>query len=147
MAAPIRSKRFEGLVAGAALLLVIAILFTLQSPDNKRDVPGNANTQRFPLQIAQIQLRVMESSLVQGITPDACSTVCEPEVSRSGNTITIQIFGERPRDRACAQVVLGVSAEHPARRAPAGRLRPARQQCDRRLSHRLTAAFWQPFCL
>ena len=105
MAAPIRRKRFEWLLAGAALLLVITILFTLQSPDNKRDVPGNVNTQRFPLQIAQIQLRVMESSPVQGIIPDACSTVREPEVSRSGNTISIQIFGERRRDRACAQVV------------------------------------------
>ena len=49
MAAPIRRKRFEWLLAGAALLLVITILFTLQSPDNKRDVPGNANTQCFPL--------------------------------------------------------------------------------------------------
>ena len=47
----------------------------------------------------------MESSSVQGIIPDACSMVREPEVSRSGNTITIQVFGERPRHRACARVV------------------------------------------
>lgn len=111
MSAPIRRKRFEWLLIGAGLLVVITILFTLQSPDNKRDAPGEANMERFRLQIAQVQLRVMESSPVQGVVevqgiiPDACSTVREPEVSRSGNTVTIQIFGERPRDRACAQVI------------------------------------------
>jgi hypothetical protein len=47
----------------------------------------------------------MESSSVQGIIPDACSTVCEPEVSRSRNMITIQVFVEHPSDRACAQLV------------------------------------------
>jgi hypothetical protein len=42
---------------------------------------------------------------VHGIIPDACSSVREPDVTRRENTFTIKIIGERPRGRACAQVI------------------------------------------
>lgn len=112
MVSPSRQRRSRlWFLPGLILLLVVTILFTLLAPDNVRDVPGTANQARFPIQIVQIQLRMMESLPVQvvaevhGIIPDACSSALEPEVTRSGNTIDVRIIVERPRDLACAQVI------------------------------------------
>ncbi len=125
MASARRGKRFGWLLLGTALLVILTILFTLRTPDNVQDVGGDRNVERYPIQIVQIQLRVMESFPVQGmadvrgIIPDACSSVREPEVTRSGYTFTIKIIGERPRDRACAQVIREYQ-----RNIPLGALQP-----------------------
>lgn len=125
MAPPRRGKRFGWLLFGSALLVILTILFTLQSPDNVRDVPGGTNMERFPIQITQVQLHVMESFPVQGVAdvrgiiPNSCSSALEPEVTRSDNTFAIKIIGERPRDRACAQVIREYQ-----RNIPLGTLQP-----------------------
>ncbi len=111
MASPSRGKRSFWYFPGVLFLVFATILFTLRAPDSNRDVPGDTNVERFLIQITQIQVRLMESIPVQvmadvnGIIPDACSSALEPEVTRSGNTITVRIIGERPRDLACAQVI------------------------------------------
>lgn len=111
MAAPRIRKRFEWLLIGFVLLVIATILFTFRAPGSQPDVPSGGDFERFPLQIIQVQVRLLESfpvqgiADVQGIIPDACSSALEPEITRNGNTITIRIIGERPRDRACAQVI------------------------------------------
>lgn len=125
MAPPRRGKRFGWLLLGTALLFILTILFTLRTPGNARDVAGDSNVERYPIQIVQVQVRVMESFPVQavaevhGIIPDACYSVREPEVTRSANTFTITIIGERLRDRACAQVIRDYQ-----RNLPLGALQP-----------------------
>lgn len=126
MAARSRRHRTRWFLPGIILLVIATMLFTFRAPDNEQDVSGGVNVERFPIQITQVQFRVMESFPVQvmvevqGIIPDACTSALEPEVSRSGNTIDVQILGERPGDRACAQVIRDYSRNIPLGAFPPG---------------------------
>lgn len=63
-----------------------------------------------PIQIDSVDVRVAESAPVQvfahvtGVIGDGCSRLLPLTQRRSGNTVTIEIQRERPRDAVCIQI-------------------------------------------
>ena len=72
--------------------------------------PASANLVIEPIQVDQVDVRVLESSPpeawahVQGVLGDGCSAFHSLRQERSGNTITMTILRERPRDAICTQI-------------------------------------------
>ena len=61
--------------------------------------------------VTDVQVLLMESWPVQvglvirGTLPDACTEIADVQEQRSGNTITLTVQTNRPKDMMCAQVV------------------------------------------
>jgi hypothetical protein len=62
-----------------------------------------------PIQIDRVEVRILETSpprataRVEGILGDGCSELHSENQSRTGNTVTLTILRERPRNAACTQ--------------------------------------------
>ena len=62
-----------------------------------------------PIQVDRVEVRVLESSPpqaaahVEGVLGDGCSELHSENQSRAGNTVTLTILRERPRDAICTQ--------------------------------------------
>ncbi len=82
------------------------------SPLATPGTPSGGDVLTRPIQIDQVQVILAESHPVQvsvhvtGYLSDSCTVAREPEVRRSGDTVTVTILGDRPRLALCAQVIL-----------------------------------------
>ena len=110
-----RGERRRPLVTTALLILLVlagACQAAGNQPTGGDDTPGTREVmETSPLQIQQVDVRVAKGLPAQvsvdivALIPDACTTARAPGVERQGNAFTIQVLGDRPRDRVCAQVV------------------------------------------
>ena len=97
---------------------------TPASPDTDTPDPGRMQTVR--LQITHIEVVLAQSQPVQasvraeGWLPDSCTEPRNPTVTRSGNTISVELPGERPADRVCAQMVRPFEQTIPLGALPSG---------------------------
>ena len=63
-----------------------------------------------PIQIDRVDVLILESSppqvtaRVEGVLGDGCATLHSVAQQRSGNTVTVTILRERPRDAICTQI-------------------------------------------
>jgi inhibitor of cysteine peptidase len=63
-----------------------------------------------PIQVEEVDVLILESfppqavAHVRGILGDGCSEFHSLEQERSGNTVTVTILRERPRDAICIQI-------------------------------------------
>jgi hypothetical protein len=88
---------------GRRSLLVAALLAACA-------LPADPDVVVEPIQVDSVDVRVMESSppqaaaRVQGVLGDGCASLHSQEQQRSGNTVTLTILRERPRDAICTQI-------------------------------------------
>jgi len=88
------------------IMVTLAALFTFgcQSPGAVDGVEIK------PAPINEVRVSIAESYppqvfvYIKGGLADSCTTFHELETERSGNTITIQVTTQRPKDADCAQV-------------------------------------------
>lgn len=82
-------------------------------------LPADPDVVVEPIQVDSVDVRVMESSPpqasahVRGVLGDGCSSFHSQEQQRSGNTITVTILRERPRDAVCTQIAKLYDADIP----------------------------------
>ena len=63
-----------------------------------------------PIQVENVDVRVLESfppqavANIQGVLGDGCSEFHSLRQERSGNTVTVTILRQRPRDAICIQI-------------------------------------------
>lgn len=63
-----------------------------------------------PIQIDRVDVLILESSppqvtvRVEGVLGDGCATLHSVGQQRSGNTVTVTILRERPREAVCTQI-------------------------------------------
>lgn len=63
-----------------------------------------------PIQIDGVDVLILESSPPQvsahvtGVIGDGCATLSSVQQQRSGNTVTVTILRERPREAICTQI-------------------------------------------
>lgn len=94
------------------------------SPDAGTPATGDMQTVR--LQITHIDVLLAQSQPVQaslraeGWLPDSCTEPRNPTVTRTGNDITVELPGERPVDRVCAQMVRPFEQTIPLGALPSG---------------------------
>jgi len=80
-------------------------------------LPADPDVVVEPIQVDSVDVRVMESSPpratahVQGVLGDGCASLHSEEQQRSGNTVTLTILRERPRDAICTQIAKLYDAE------------------------------------
>lgn len=100
-----------------ALILVAGGMLILQqwgsnaaagSPDNG---DGNGELIVKPIPIEHIDVLLQESFpvravvAVRGTLGDGCTEAREPEITREGNTFTVTILSERPKDAYCTMIL------------------------------------------
>lgn len=115
---PARRLALYALVALIAVLAIVAAI--LWSQDDEPAAGGGAGgsgtpggtTVTKPIHIETVDIRIAESyppqlfAEVTGYLPDGCTVPLDPEISRSDNTITVTILGERDPDAMCTQVLI-----------------------------------------
>ncbi len=63
-----------------------------------------------PIQVTRVEVRILEGSPpavaahVQGVVGDGCSALHSLRQERSGNSVTVTILRQRPRDAICIQI-------------------------------------------
>jgi hypothetical protein len=73
-------------------------------------LPADPDVVVEPIHVDSVDVRVMESSPpqasahVRGVLGDGCASFHSLEQQRSGNTVTVTILRERPRDAVCTQI-------------------------------------------
>lgn len=81
-----------------------------------------------PVQVTGVDVRIAESfppqgfAEVTGVLGDGCTEALEPTVQRDGDTITVTILSQRPRDAICTMI-----AKEYRETVPLGSLEPGRQ--------------------
>jgi inhibitor of cysteine peptidase len=108
------------LLTRALIALVIGGVMTLSgcgdenqptAPEKSSAPTSTGGITTLPLQIERIDAADVPGPprrldiQVRGIIPDSCSTAREPQVSRSGSQISVQILIDRPTGLLCAQII------------------------------------------
>ncbi len=74
--------------------------------------PASPELEIRPISIDSVEVTVLESAPVQvqahvqGTIGDGCTKLHSVDQERSGNTITVTILSERPRDAVCTQIAM-----------------------------------------
>ena len=95
-----RSRPLALSIEVALALLVLGCASDTTSPDLVAE----------PIQIERVDVMILESAppqvtaRVQGVLGDGCAVLHSVAQQRSGNTITVTILRERPKDAICIQI-------------------------------------------
>ena len=90
--------------------LVVSIPLALVLLGCSSAAPTRPDLVTEPIQIESVDVLILESAppqvsaRVRGVLGDGCATLHSVGQERSGNTVTVTILRERPRDAICIQI-------------------------------------------
>lgn len=111
MGTPADAVRAFGFLGLLGLLGPLACSSPTRAP--VKEDPARPRLVIRPIQVESVDVLVMESfppqvsAHVRGYLGDGCSSLHSVTQRRSGNTVTLEILGQRPADAICIQLAKG----------------------------------------